>query len=307
MTSEPNRSSPELHSGPATRDAGSRRPAGRVTPFLHQFSRSRSALVGAGLVAFLLVVSLGAPLLTRFAPLALGSVPSQPPSAAHLMGTDDLGRDILSQFLYGGRTSFLVGIVAATISTVLGVLLGAISGYWGGRIDDILQRVTEMFSIIPRYFLAMVTVAILGNSALNVMIVIGVLSWPPTTKLTRAEFATLKTRAFVDAAKMTGARSWSIIFCEILPNAIPPIVVQTILTISAAVLMEATLSFLGLGDPTVVSWGLMLFKAQAFLTTAPWMAIFPGLGISLFILGLNLMGDGLNQALNPRLRREEKS
>lgn len=186
----------------------------------------------------------------------------------------------------------------------MGILIGAISGYWGGWLDDLIQRITEMFSIIPRYFLAMVTVAILGNSILNVTIVIGVLSWPPTTKLTRAEFASLKTRSFVDAARMTGARSWSIIFSEILPNAMPPIVVQTILTISAAVLLEATLSFLGLGDPNAISWGMMLQGAQSFLLTAPLMALFPGLGIFLLILGLNLMGDGLNQALNPRLRRQ---
>jgi peptide/nickel transport system permease protein len=291
--------------GGAAADAPRRADRGRL--FLRKYSENRSALVGAGAVFFLLAVSLAAPLITSYEPTALGSAPLISPNAAHPMGTDDLGRDILSQFLYGGRTSFLVGVVAATISTVIGILLGAISGYWGGRIDDLIQRATEMFSIIPRYFLAMVTVAILGNSILNVMIVIGVLSWPATTKLTRAEFATLKTRAFVDAAKMSGAGSWSIIFDEILPNAMPAIVVQTILTISAAVLLEATLSFLGLGDPNIVSWGLMLHKAQSFLTNAPWMAIFPGLGISLFILGLNLMGDGLNQALNPRLRGEVKA
>ena len=223
------------------------------------------------------------------------------------MGTDDLGRDIWAQFLYGGRTSLLVGLVAAAISTAIGVFLGAVSGYFGGLVDDAIQRVTEMLSIVPRYFLAMVTVAILGPTILNVIVVIGVLSWPPATKLARAEFVTLKSRSFVDAARMSGAGPWTIIFSEILPNALPPIVVQTILAVSAAVLMEATLSFLGLGDPNLISWGLMLNKAQTFLTIAPWMAIFPGLGISLFILGLNLMGDGLNQALNPRLRREAKA
>jgi len=276
----------------------------RAGLFLRKYSENRSALVGAVLVLSLLGVSLAAPLLTSYEPLSLIAEPLLRPGRGHPMGTDDLGRDILSQFLYGGRTSYFVGFVAAAISTTLGVLIGAISGYAGGRIDDITQRITEMFSIIPRYFLAMVTVAILGNSIVNVTVVIGVLSWPPTTKLTRAEFATLKTRSFVDAARMTGARAWSIVFDEILPNAMPPIVVQTILTVSAAVLLEATLSFLGLGDPTVVSWGLMLHNAQSFLTIAPWLAIFPGLGISVFILGLNLTGDGLNEALNPRLRRQ---
>ncbi|WP_173930995.1 ABC transporter permease [Chelativorans sp. Marseille-P2723] len=287
--------------------APSRRKQAAFRLFLRKYAENRSALVGVALVLLLVVVAVAAPLLTPFSPRTLGNVPLQPPSLTHFMGTDDLGRDVFAQFLYGGRASVLVGVVAATISTVIGVLLGAVSGYWGGWIDDIIQRVTEMFSIIPRYFLAMVTVAILGANLFNVIVVIGLLSWPAATKLTRAEFVTLKTRSFVDAAKMNGASSWSIVFSEILPNAMPPIIVQTILTISVAVLMEATLSFLGLGDPNLVSWGLMLNKAQSFLTIAPWMAIFPGLGISLFILGLNLMGDGLNQALNPRLRREAKA
>jgi peptide/nickel transport system permease protein len=295
--------------GQAPRDpARLRRPrvGERLWLFMRKFGENSSALAGAAIVCLLVGLAVGAPLLTDYEPLALGSPPLLSPQPSHPMGTDDLGRDLFSQFLYGGRASAFVGVVAAAISTSIGVMLGALSGYWGGRIDNVIQRITEMFSIIPRYFLAMVTVAILGNSILNVTLVIGLLSWPSTTKLARAEFATLKTRSFVDAAKMSGASSTSIIFREILPNALPAIVVQTILTISAAILLEATLSFLGLGDPAVVSWGLMLNRAQAFLTQAPWMAIFPGLGISLFILGLNLMGDGLNQALNPRLRREAK-
>jgi peptide/nickel transport system permease protein len=277
---------------------------GSAAMFLLKYSENRSAVWGAAIVIALLAAALAAPLICPFDPRGLVAGRLRLPSFSHPMGTDDLGRDILARFLYGGRTSFFVGFVAAAISTVLGILIGAVSGYWGGWLDDVIQRITEMFSIIPRYFLAIVTVAILGNSIVNVTIVIGILSWPPTTKLTRAEFATLKTRSFVDAARMTGARSWSIIFSEILPNALPPVVVQTILTISAAVLLEATLSFLGLGDPNTISWGMMLQSAQTFLVTDPWMAVFPGLGIFLLILGLNLMGDGLNQALNPRLRRQ---
>ncbi|AZQ68309.1 ABC transporter permease [Silicimonas algicola] len=274
--------------------------------FLRAYSENPSAVAGAVLVFALVAASILAPLLTEFAPKELGGAPLQPPGAGHLMGTDDLGRDLWAQFLYGGRASVIVGLVAAAISTVIGVSLGAISGYFGGWVDDVVQRMTEMFSIVPRYFFAIVTVAILGASLINVICVIGLLSWPPMTKLVRAEFATLRSRSFVDAAKMGGEGPMFIIFNEILPNALPPIVVQTILTISAAVLMEATLSFLGLGDPNLISWGLMLNKAQQFLTLAPWMAIFPGLAISLFILGLNLMGDGFNQALNPRLRLEAR-
>ena len=275
--------------------------------FFRKYAENGSAVAGAILVFGLVALSIAAPLLTPFGPKELGAVPLQAPNLTHWMGTDDLGRDVWSQFLHGGRSSVLVGIVAAAISTIIGVILGAISGYFGGWIDDAVQRATEMFSIVPRYFLAMVTVAILGATIINVIVVIGLLSWPPATKLTRAEFVALKSRSFVDAARMGGEPAWYVIFVEILPNAMPPIIVQTILTVSAAVLMEATLSFLGLGDPNLVSWGLMLNKAQTFLTIAPWMAIFPGLAISLFILGLNLMGDGLNQALNPRLRREGKA
>ena len=275
--------------------------------FLLKYAENRSAVCGALLVVGLVGSAVFAPLLTGFDPHGLGSLPLQPPSLDHPMGTDDLGRDVWAQFLFGGRSSVLVGLVAAAIAAAIGVTLGAVSGYFGGWIDDVVQRITEMLSIVPRYFLAMVTVAILGATIVNVIVVIGLLSWPGTTKLTRAEFATLKSRSFVDAARMSGAGPLSIIFSEVLPNAMPPIVVQTILTVSAAVLMEATLSFLGLGDPNLISWGLMLNKAQTFLTIAPWMAIFPGLAISLFILGLNLMGDGLNQALNPRLRREARA
>jgi peptide/nickel transport system permease protein len=270
----------------------------------HRYSENRSAVVGLIVVGGLFVLSMMAPLFTSFDPLNRAGAQLLSPSTAFPMGTDDLGRDIFTQFLYGGRVSYFVGFVAAFISTTIGILFGALSGYYGGMIDDVLQRVTEMLSIIPRYFLAMVTVAILGRSIFNVTLVIGILSWPPTSRLTRAEFSSLKTLAFVDAARMTGASAWSIIFDEILPNALPPVIVQTILTVSSVILLEATLSFLGLGDPSLMSWGLMLQNAQSFLRSAPWMALFPGLGIFFCILGLNLMGDGLNQALNPRLRTE---
>jgi len=269
-----------------------------------RYSENRSAVVGLVLVVVLFILSLMAPLFTPFDPLNRAGAQLLSPSRAYPMGTDDLGRDVFTQFLYGGRVSYFVGFVAAFISTTIGILIGAISGYYGGMIDDGLQRITEMLSIIPRYFLAMVTVAILGRNILNVTLVIGILSWPSTSRLARAEFSSLKTRAFVDAAKMTGASARSIIFDEILPNALPPVIVQTILTVSSVILLEATLSFLGLGDPTMMSWGLMLQNAQSFLRLAPWMALFPGLGIFFCILGLNLMGDGLNQALNPRLRTE---
>jgi peptide/nickel transport system permease protein len=221
------------------------------------------------------------------------------------MGTDDLGRDILSGVLWGARVSIAVGLLAALTSTVIGVVIGAAAGFYGRTLDDVLMRVTEFFLVIPRFFLVLVMVALFGNSVWHVILVIGILSWPVTARLVRVEFLSLREKEFVEGSRAVGASDPRIILRHILPNAFPPIVVSGSLQIARAILMEAGLSFLGLGDPNQASWGVMLYNAQRFLRQAWWTAAFPGLAIFFIVMGFNLVGDGLNDALNPRQKGRE--
>jgi peptide/nickel transport system permease protein len=196
----------------------------------------------------------------------------------------------------------MVGLFAVLTSTVIGLTVGSIAGFYGGRVDDLLMRVTEMFQVLPRFFLAILFVAFFGPNIWNVIFVIGILTWPATARLLRAEFLTLTKREFVEAARAMGMSNFKIIVGGILPNAISPVVVNASLEIAGAILLEASLSFLGLGDPSVMSWGMMLHNSQEYFSRAWWMAAFPGLALFLSALGLTLVGDGLNDALNPRLR-----
>ena len=254
------------------------------------------------LLAMLLVAFLGS-LAAPFDPESVGvGATSAGPDAVHWFGTDELGRDVLSRVLSGAQISFMVGIVAALASTVVGVVVGGVSGYAGGLFDEVTGRITDMFMVIPRFFLAIIVVALFGATVGNIIFSISVLSWPTTARLVRGEFLTLKSRQFVDASKLLGVGTARLIFEEILPNAMGPIIVNSTLLVAQAMLLEAGLSYLGLGDPNVISWGQMLFDAQAQLQHAWWEAVFPGSGIFIAVLSLNLVGDGLADALNPRLR-----
>ncbi|WP_428676721.1 ABC transporter permease [Reyranella sp.] len=266
-----------------------------------RFRRKKTALFGlAGAVLFV-AVALFAPLLAPYNLMDMG--PSfQPPGADHILGTDSLGSDVLSNMILGTRTSLIVGLCAVLTSNIIGLTFGAIAGYFAGRTDNILMRVTEMFQILPQFFLAIIVVALFGSSIWNIVFVIGILTWPVTARLLRAEFLSLRKREFVDAARALGMSDFDLIVREILPNALPPIIVNASLQISGAILLEASLSFLGLGDPDAMSWGIMLHNAQEYFNRAWWMAAFPGLALFATTLALNLMGDGLNDALNPRLR-----
>lgn len=276
-------------------------PAG--SPWLGLVQRNRASAVGAIILILLVLIVLVGPPLAPYDPESTTAGPqTAAPDVAHLMGTDQLGRDILSRVLWGARASVFVGVVAALASTLLGVTVGTISGYFGGWLDEILGRLTEVFMVIPRFFLAIIAVAFFGASLWNIIFAIAILSWPVTSRLVRAEFLTLKTRQFVDAVKVVGASTPTIIFGEILPNAAGTLVVNSTLLVAQSMLLEASLSYLGLGDPNQISWGRMLFDSQAILQRAWWAAVFPGLGIFLAVFSLNLVGDGLADALNPRLR-----
>ncbi len=270
-----------------------------------RYRRNRGSVFGLAVVLAVAAVAALSPWLAPYAPLSIGKDAFRPPDAAHLLGTDDLGRDLLSGVLWGARVSLAVGLLAALTSTLIGVLVGAIAGYYRGVLDDVLMRVTEFFLIIPRFFLVMIIVALFGASLWNIILVIGALSWPVTARLVRAEFLSLREQEFVESVRAMGAADRRIVLRHMLPNATAPIVVSGSLQIARAILMEAGLSFLGLGDPSHASWGVMLYNAQRFLRHAWWTAAFPGLAIFFTVMGFNLVGDGLNDALNPRQKGKE--
>ncbi len=271
-------------------------------PFWKRYRKNRAAVFGLGLICFFVLIALLAPIIAKTGPFKIGTATFMPPSETHYMGTDNLGRDIFSQVVFGARISLMVGFLAASTSAVIGTLVGAISGFFGGKIDETLMRITEMFQIIPRFVLAIVIVALFGSSIWYVIFVIGILSWPSIARLVRAEFLSLKEQEFVEAARSVGVGKLAIIFREILPNASAPIIIALTLQVAGAIELEAGLSFLGLSDPNVMSWGRILHNAQSYLRNAWWMAFFPGLSIFFTALGANLVGDGLNDALNPRLK-----
>ncbi len=258
--------------------------------------------IGGTIVVFFVLVALFAPLIAPYGPtepdwLAV----RQAPSAAHWFGTDDLGRDVLSRVIYGARSSLAAGLIAALIALVFGVPLGLIAGYFGGLIDMVISRCTDALLACPFLVLAIALAAFLGPSLQNAMIAIGISAMPIFIRLTRGQVISVKEEDYVTAVRAQGVGNGAIIVSHILPNVLAPIVVQMTITMAVAVLAEASLAFLGLGQrPPAPSWGSMLDIARQFLTSAPWMAIWPGLAIVVVVLGFNLLGDGLNDALNPR-------
>ena len=273
--------------------------------FWHRYRRNRIAVVGLIIVIAYMLIGCLAPMIAPYDPYYLQEETFSPPSLEFLMGTDDLGRDVFSQVVWGTRVALMVSSGTVFLATAIGITWGAVCGYYGGIIDDVLSRIMELFMVFPRFILGIVVLAIVSPSIWNVVLVIAILAWPVTARLVRADFLSLKEKEFVEAARSLGASDRNIIFSEILPNAIPPVIVNASLLAAQAVLLESGLSFLGLGDPSAMSWGYMLANAQPFLRYSWWMVVYPGLAIMLLVLGLNLVGDGLNEALNPRLRERD--
>ena len=258
-----------------------------------------AGLIGAAIFACVAVIG---PWIAPADPFALGSSGLMPPGRGHWFGTDDLGRDLLSGVLYGARVSLLVGLAAAGGAVLIGVGVGAAAGYWRGRLDEVLMRMTEWVLVVPQFLIVLVVAAIFGADLRLVVIVLALVGWPTAARLTRAQFLALGDREFVIAARGLGASDARIIGRQILPNALPPIVVAGSLQIPAAILAEASLRFLGLADPHVLSWGGMLNQAQNFLQQAWWMPLFPGAAIFLTVLSFNLAGEALNDMLDPHSR-----
>src|ERR1700736_4176079 len=267
---------------------------------LRRLKRRRGAMLGLGVVVFFVVLALLAPTIAPHDPLQTSwSEVRKAPNATHLFGTDEIGRDVTSRVIWGARASLLAGLVSVCISLSLGVPIGLLAGYVGGSIDALISRITDAMLACPFLILAIALAAFLGPSLGNAMIAIGITTTPIFVRLTRGQVMSVKVEDYVEAARAMGNPRWRIALFHILPNIMPALLVQATLSIAAAIIAEAALSFLGLGQqPPAPSWGSMLNAAQRFLTNAPWMAIWPGLAIFLVVLSLNLVGDGLRDALD---------
>jgi peptide/nickel transport system permease protein len=267
------------------------------------FRRNKAAMLGLVLMVVILLVMLLGPALYGVPAFDIMGAPFTEPftERALFLGTDYLGRDILAGMLVGGRATVLVGLAAACITVSIGVTVGALAGYFGGWIDSLLSRLTELFQVLPALLFAMVLVTLFQPSLGVVIVAIGMVSWTGTARLTRAEFMRLRGLEYVSAARAMGARHLRLMLREILPNALPPIIVSATLVIGSAILFEAGLSFLGLSDPNVMSWGLMIGSNRRNVLECWWAVSFPGLAIFLTVLSVSLVGDGLNDALNPKL------
>jgi peptide/nickel transport system permease protein len=270
---------------------------------LRQFARSPSGVVGAIVLLLLVLLTIFGPHIYGIDPLDIVGAPFTPPGEDALLGTDYLGRDILAGLISGGRATLTVGGVAAVITIVIGVTIGSLAGFFGGPIDTALMKVTEFFQILPPLLFAMVLVTLFGQTLTTVTIAIGVVSWPSAARLTRAEFLRLRNLDFVKASRAAGAGNGHLILRVVLPNALPPIIVSATLAIGVAILFEGGLSFLGLGDPNTMSWGMMLGQNRNYVLDAWWAVTFPGAAIFIAVLAISLIGDGINDAINPRLRK----
>jgi peptide/nickel transport system permease protein len=263
--------------------------------------RNLPACLGFVLLGGILVLAAVGPIVYRVDPWARVGRRFEPPASRFALGTDYQGRDVLAGIVSGAKTSLSVGGAATLVIVVIGVLIGATAGYRGGRVDEVLMRMTEFFQILPAFLLAMAIVAIFTPTLWTVTAAIGLSNWPGTARLVRSEFLSIRERDFVLAARALGVRDTRVILREILPNALPPVIVNASLTVGVAILFEAGLSFLGLTDPNVMSWGYMIGSSRDYLREAWWTVTFPGLAIVVSVLALSLVGDWLNDVLNPRL------
>jgi len=271
---------------------------------LRRLFRRKEAVAGLVVIAAFILLAVLAPWIAPYDPLATSwSLVRKPPSAPHWFGTDDLGRDIMSRVIYGARASLVAGAISVGIALLIGVPFGLLSGYRGGFVDALISRITDAMLACPFLILAIALAAFLGPSLGNAMIAIGISTTPIFVRLTRGQTMSVKVEDYIEAARAVGNPRWRIALFHILPNIMPALLVQATLSIAAAIIAEAALSFLGLGQqPPAPSWGSMLNAAQRFLTNAPWMALWPGLAIFLVVLSFNLVGDGLRDALDPRQR-----
>ncbi len=271
---------------------------------LKRLKRNKLAMLGLTIVIALILIAIFAPLLAPYDPIArIKEDSSLAPSSIHLFGTDLLGRDIFSRVIYGSRISIAVGIIAVGISVIIGLFFGALSGYFGNIPDTVIMRIADIFFAFPYILGAIAIMTVLGPGIINIFITIGILGWASFARIFRSSILTIKNKEYIEAAKALGASNYRIITKHILPNAFTPIIVYATMNIGTAIIIEAALSFLGLGvQPPTAAWGRMLAESLDYIDTAPWMMVFPGLAIVITVFGFVLLGDGLRDAFDPKLR-----
>jgi len=277
--------------------------------FWKRFARNRGAVLGLVLLLAVIVIALIAPMLYPRGPWPMVQRPFLAPYTVDglPLGTDTLGRNVAAGLVYGAQVSLLVGLISTVMALLIGVPLGAVAGFYGGWLDEGAMRFTEFFQTIPNFALAIVLVAILEPSLTSITLSIAIVSWPPVARLVRAEVMSVSKREYVDAARLAGLSNLRILVGQVLPNTVSPIIVMASLMVATAILLESSLSFLGLGDPNIMSWGYQIGAARTVIRSAWWLSFFPGLAIVLTVLALNLIGEGLNDALNPHLSRKGRT
>ena len=293
----------DITSFPAT-SAAAPKPVSPSLQAWRMFRQNHAAVFGLTILIAILLVSVFGPLIYTVSPREMVWMPHTPPGQSeYILGTDYLGRDLLAGLINGGRVTITVGVSAALLTVVIGVSVGALAGFYGGRVDNVLMRITEFFQVLPNLLFAMVVVMLFSPSLVNIAVAIGIVSWTSTARLARAEFMRLREMEFVKAERSIGASNARLIWRVILPNAAPPLIVVAALSIGSAILFEAGLSFLGLSDPNATSWGRMIGDNRPYILDSSWGVTFPGLCIFLTVLAISLVGDGLNDAFNPKLRQ----
>lgn len=272
-----------------------------MKPFRSRFLGNPRVIIGTAWLVLVLLAAVFADVLAPRDPFAIVAEPFGRPGGVFMLGTDSLGRDVLAGLIHGSRTTLLIAVLATLAALAFGTLVGALAGYFGGWVDDVLMRLTEFFQTIPSFLFAIVLIAVLSPSATNLVIAIAVVSWPPIARVVRAEVLAVKSREFVQAAVVAGQRDIAILATQVLPNTLSPLIVTGSLLVATAILVESALSFLGLGAPNQMSWGFMVGAGRSFLRDAWWLVTMPGVVILITVLSINLVGEGLNDALNPRL------
>jgi peptide/nickel transport system permease protein len=266
-------------------------------------ANNQAATAGLIVLLLFLVITIFADRIAPYDPLKTSNETLQSPSQKFVFGTDDLGRDVFSGVIYGARTSILIGVSVALFGGLIGVFVGSVAGFAGGNLDDFLMRLTELFLIPPQFFIVLIVAALFGSSLINLILILALTNWTTTARLVRAEVLSIKERPFIEASRAMGASPMRILLHDILPNAFPVIITKMILTIGGVILLEAGLSFIGIGDAKHISWGYMLHNGQHFIRDAWWMIAFPSFALALLVLALNVVGDAFNAALNPRVSR----